>query len=157
MKEEKQHFHFTKEIKEQWSLQLRTIPRTPWPEPRWDFWMSISAGPPSCRCSVLPAHSPELNGDTTPASILWCWRRLLRIRWTERRANQSILKEINPEYSLEGLTLKVKLQHFGHLMWRAESLGKDSDAGKDWRWKEKGATEDEMVGWHHRLNGDEFE
>ena len=75
-----------------------------------------AARPPSCRCSVLPAHSPELNSDITPASILWCWRRLLRIPWTERRANQSILKETNPEYSLEGLMLKVKLQHFGHLM-----------------------------------------
>ena len=55
---------------------------------------------------------------------LWCWRRLLRIPWTARRSNQSILKEINPEYSLEGLMLKLKLQYFGHLMWRADSLEK---------------------------------
>ena len=61
---------------------------------------------------------------------LWCWRRLLRVPWTARRSNQSVLKEINPEYSLEGLMLKLKLQHFGHLMRRDDSLGK-TDAGKD--------------------------
>ena len=55
---------------------------------------------------------------------LWCWRRLLRLPWTARRSNQSILKEINPEYSLEGLMLKLKLQYFGHLMQRADSFGK---------------------------------
>ena len=55
---------------------------------------------------------------------LWCWRRLLRVPWTARRSNQSILKENSPEYSLEGLMLKVKLQYFGHLMWRSDSLGK---------------------------------
>ena len=55
---------------------------------------------------------------------LWCWRRLLRVPWTERRSNQSILKEINPEYSLEGLMLKLKLQYFGHRMWIADSLEK---------------------------------
>ena len=55
---------------------------------------------------------------------LWCWRRLLRVSWTARRSNQSILNEINPEYSLEGLMLKLKLQYFGHLMWRANSLEK---------------------------------
>ena len=68
-----------------------------------------------------------------------------------RRSNQSILKEISPEYSLEGLMLKLELQYFGHLMWR-----KDPDAGKDWRQEEKEMTEDEMVGWHHRLDGHEF-
>ena len=61
---------------------------------------------------------------------LWCWRRLLRVPWTARRSNQSILKEINPEYSLEGLMLKLKLQYFGHLMQRADSLEK-TDAGND--------------------------
>ena len=55
---------------------------------------------------------------------LWCWRRLLRVPWTARRSNQSILKEISPEYSLEGLMLKLKLQYFGHLIWRTDSLGK---------------------------------
>ena len=167
---------------------------------------------------------------------LWCWRRLLRVPCTIKKSNQSILKEINPDYSLEGLMLKLKLQYFGHLIRRVSSLEKtlmlgkwkwsrsvvsdsatpwtparllhpwqdshgihrfsrqeycsglpfpspgdlpntgmepgcptlqaDSlpsespgapDAGKDWRQKEKEMTEDEMVGWYHRLNGHEFE
>ena len=62
---------------------------------------------------------------------LWCWRRLLRVPWTARRSNQSIRKEISPEYSLEGLMLKLKLQYFGHLMRRSKVIGKDPDAGKD--------------------------
>ena len=66
----------------------------------------------------------------TDAFELWCWRRLLRVPWTARRSNQSILKEISPEYSLEGLMLKLKLQYFGHLMRRDESLEKNPDAGK---------------------------
>ena len=85
---------------------------------------------------------------------LWCWRRLLGVPWTARRSNPSILKEINPEYSLEGLMLK--LQYFDHLMWRLRT-GKDPDAGKDWGQEQKGAIEDEMVGWHHWLNGHKFE
>ena len=79
---------------------------------------------------------------------LWCLRRLLSIPWTARRSNQSILKEISPGYSLEGLMLKLKLQNFGHLMRRVDSL-EDSDAGRDWGQEEKGTTEDEMAGWHH--------
>ena len=75
---------------------------------------------------------------------LWCWRRLLRVPWTARRSNQSIVKEINLEYSLEGLMLKLKRQYFGHLMWRAD-IGKDPDAGKDWRRKDKWVIEDQMV------------
>ena len=86
---------------------------------------------------------------------LWSWRRLLRVPWTARRSNQSILKEINPGCSLEGLMLKLKHQYFGHMMRRAE-IGKHPDAGKD-SGQEKGTTKDEMVGWHHRLNGNEFE
>ena len=62
---------------------------------------------------------------------LWCWRRLLRVPWTARRSIQSILKEIGPEYSLEGLMLKLKLQYFGHLMQETDSLEKEPDAGKD--------------------------
>jgi len=61
---------------------------------------------------------------------LWCWRRLLRVPWTARRSNQSILKEINPEYSLKGLTLKQKFQYFGHLMWRTDSLEKTQMLGR---------------------------
>ena len=72
----------------------------------------------------------------------------MRVPWTARRSNQSTLKEISPEYSLEGLMLKLKLQYFG---------GKDPGAGKDLRQEEKGTTEDEMVVWHHRLDGHEFE
>ena len=79
---------------------------------------------------------------------LWCWRRLLRVPWTARRSNQSILKEISPGCSLEGLMLMLKLQYFGHLMRRADSL-EDSDARRDWGQEEKGTTEDEMAGWHH--------
>ena len=83
---------------------------------------------------------------------LWCWRRLLRVPWTARRSNQSILKEISPEISLEGLMLKLKLQYFGHLMQRVDSLEK-TDAERDWGKEEKGTTEDEMAGWHHGLDG----
>ena len=79
---------------------------------------------------------------------LWCWRRLLRVPWAARRSNQSILKEISPEYSLEGLMLKLELQYFGHLMRRADSLGKNLMLGKCGD-EEKGATEDEMGGWLH--------
>ena len=79
---------------------------------------------------------------------LWYWRRLLRVPWTARRSNQSILKEISPGISLEGMMLKLKLQYFGHLLRRVDSLEKDSDAGRDWG-QEKGTTEDEMAGWHH--------
>ena len=87
---------------------------------------------------------------------LWCWRRLLNVPWTARTTNQSILKEISPEYSLEEMMLKLKLQFFGHLVWRTDSLKKELDAGKDWRRKEKGMTEDEMVGWYHWLDAHEF-
>ena len=86
---------------------------------------------------------------------LWCWRRLLRVPWTARRSNQSILKEISPGCSLEGLMLKLKLQSFGHLMLRAESFEKTMILGKivgrrrkdDRGWN---------VGWHHRLSGHGF-
>ena len=78
---------------------------------------------------------------------LWSWRRLLRVPCTGRRSNQSILKG-SPGCSLEGLRLKLKLQYFGHLVQRADSLEK-TDAGRDWGQEEKGTTEDEMAGWHH--------
>ena len=87
---------------------------------------------------------------------LWCWRRLLIIPWTARRFNLSILKVISPGYSLEGLMLKLKLQYFGYLMRRADSLEKTLMLGKIEGKEEKGMTEDEMAGWHHRLNGHEF-
>ena len=77
---------------------------------------------------------------------LWCWRRLLRVPWTARRSTQSILKEINSEYSLKRLVLKLRFKYLGYLIWRPNSL-EDSDAGKDWR-LEKGTAENEMAGWH---------
>ena len=87
---------------------------------------------------------------------LQCWRRLLRVPWTTWRSNQSIIKEIMPEYSLEGLMVKLKLQYFGHLMQRTESLEKTLMLGKT-EGRRRGTTEDEMAGWHYRLNGHEFE
>ena len=87
---------------------------------------------------------------------LWCWRRLLRVPWTARRSNQSILKEISPGISLEGMMLKLKLQYFGHLLRRVDSLEK-THAGRDWGQAKKGSTEDEMAGWHHWLDGCESE
>ena len=77
---------------------------------------------------------------------LWCWRRLLRVPWMARRSNQSILEEISPGISLEGMMLKLKLQYFGHLMRRVDSLEKTL---RDWGQEEKGTTEDEMAGCHH--------
>ena len=87
---------------------------------------------------------------------VWCWRKLLRVPWTARRSNQSILKECTPEYSLEGLMQKLKLQYFGHLLRRTDSLK------RPWCWerfnaREGDGWEDEMVWWHHRLYGYEFE
>ena len=88
---------------------------------------------------------------------LWCWRRLLRVPWTTRRSNQPILKETHPEYSLEGLMAKAETA----ILWPPDVknwlTGKDPDAGKDWRQEEKGTTEDEMVRWHYRVSGYEFE
>ena len=91
----------------------------------------------------------KAKGQRIDAFELWCWR-LLRVPWTARRSHQSTLKEISPEYSLEGLLLKLKLQYFGHLMQRIDLLEKTLLL-------EKGTTEDEMVGWHHQLDGHEFE
>ena len=87
---------------------------------------------------------------------LSCWRRLLRVPWTARRSNQSILKEISPRISLEGMLLKLKLQYFGHLMRRVDLLEK-THARRDWGQEEKGTTEDVMAGWHHWLHGCESE
>ena len=88
---------------------------------------------------------------------LWCWKRLLRVPWIAR-SNQSILKEIYTEYSLEGLMLNLKLQYCGHLKWRAHSLGKTLMLGKTEGRRMMGVmTENELVGWYHRFNGHEFE
>ena len=93
-----------------------------------------------------------LRSDTSELS---CWRRFLRVWWTAARSNKSILKEINPQQSLEGLMLKLKRQYFGHLMWRVGSLDKILMLGKTK--SRKRSSQDEMVGWHHWLNGHEFE
>ena len=94
----------------------------------------------------------------TNAFELWCWRRLLRVPWTARRSNQSILKEISSGCSLEGLMLKLKLQYFTSVSPDVKSwlIWKDPDAEKDWGQEEKGTTEDEMFRWHHWLNGHGF-
>ena len=89
---------------------------------------------------------------------LQCWRRLLRVPWTARRSNKSILREISPGCSLEGLMLKLKLQS---IFWPPDVknwlIWKDPDVERDWREEEKGMAEDEVVGWHHWLNGHESE
>ena len=106
-------------------------------------------------CIGFAIHQHE--STRIDAFELWCWRRLLRVPWTARWSNQYILKEISLEYSLEGLMLKLKFQ----LLWPPDVknwlIGKDPNAGKDWRREEKRVTEDEMVGWHHWLNGHELE
>ena len=90
----------------------------------------------------------SVDHGLSDAFTLWCWRRLLKVPWTARGSNQLILKEINSEYLLEGQMLKLKLQYFGHLMERADSLEKTLTR-KNRRQEEKGTPEDEMVGWHH--------
>ena len=105
--------------------------------------------------SLCVSVTPSCAWSPPEAFELWCWRRLLRVPWTVGRSNQAILKQINPDYSLEGLMLKLKLQYFGHLMRRAKSFEKDPDAGNN-RGMEKAVTEDEMVGWHHRLDRHEL-
>ena len=88
----------------------------------------------------------------------WCWNSW-KLLGQKGDQTSPILKKINPEYPVEGLMLRLKLQYFGHLMEGQSSwlIGKDPDVGKDWGQEEKGMTEDEMVGWHHWLNGHEFE
>ena len=88
---------------------------------------------------------------------LWCWRRLLRVPWTARRFNQSILREISPEYSLEGLMLKLKLQYLCHLMQRKDSLEKSLNLGKIEGRRRRGQQRIKMIGSHHWLNAFEFE
>ena len=102
-----------------------------------------------CGCESWTVKKAECR--RIDAFELWCWRRLLRVPWTARSSNQSILKEISPGYSLEGLMLKLKLQYFGYLMRITDSFEKILMLGKI-----EGTTEDEMVGWHHQLIGHEF-
>ena len=104
----------------------------------------------------------ELDPRESWGPTNWCFWTVVLEKTLEspldcKEINQSILKKISPEYSLEGLMLKLNLQYFGHLMWRTDSFEKTLNAGKDWRQEEKKTTQDEMVGWHHGLNGHEFE
>ena len=106
-------------------------------------------------CESWTVKKPECQ--RIDAFELWCWRRLLRVPWTARRSNQSILKEISPGCLLEGLMLKLKLQYFGHLMPRVDSLEKTLMLGGIGGRRRRGATENEMTGWHHQLYGQEGE
>ena len=99
-----------------------------------------------CGCESWTVKKAECQ--RIDAFELCCWRRLLRVPWTARRSNQSILK-ISPGISLEIMMLKLKLQYFGHLMQRVDSLEKTLMLGGIWKQEEKGTTEDEMAGWHH--------
>ena len=118
---------------------------------------------PYCQSYCLPSGHVRLweldckegEHQRIDAFKLQWLRGLLKDPWTARRSNQSIVREINPEYLLEGLMQKLKLQYFGHLMRTADLL-ENPDAGKDWGQKEKRASEDEMAGWHHWCNGHEL-
>ena len=128
------------------------------------FTSWIHSHPFSTVIPCRPALQPPLTMRTMTSSLwappafeLWFWRRLLRVPWAVRRSNQSVLKEISPECSLEGVTLKLKLQYFSRPLWQILTHCKRS-----WCWERlkaggEGTTEDEMVGWHHQLNGHEFE
>ena len=99
-----------------------------------------------CGCESWTIKKAECQ--KIDAFELWCWRRLVRVPWTARRSNKSILKEISPEYSLEGLMLKLKLQYFGYLIQRTDSFEKSLMLGKIEGGRRRGR-QDEMVGWHH--------
>ena len=146
------------------SLQFVWLRATPWSAAhqallsmefsRQEYWSGLPF-PSPYGCESWTINKAERQ--RIDAFGLWYWKRLFTVPWTVRWSNQSILKEISPEYSLEGLMLKLKRQYFGHLMWRTDSVEKTLIAGKDWGQEKKGTTEDEMVGWHHQVNGHEFE
>ena len=104
------------------------------------------------RVSVNKAEHRRID-----AFELWCWRRFLRVPWTARRSNLSILKEISPRCSLKGIDAEAETPVLWPPHAKSWLIGKDSDAGRDWGQEEKGTTEDERTGWHHRLDGHEFE
>ena len=116
---------------------------------------SQSYGFSSCRGWMWELEHEEAEWWRTDAFKLWCWGSLLRVPWTARRSNQSILKEISPEYSLEGHCRSWNSNTLPPDV-KTQQIGKVPDAGKDWGEEEKGTTEGEMVGWHHRFNGREF-
>ena len=118
----------------------------------------LNPGLPHCR-QILYQLSHKRSPKHKCVYEYWsgkCWRRLLRVPWNARRSNQSILKEISPEYSLEGWMLKLKFQYFGHVMRRTNSFEKTL-IWERLKAEEKGTTEDEMIGWHRQHDGHEFE
>ena len=145
-----------------WSFSFSIIPSKEIPRLisfRMD-WLDLLALPTKVRLDKAMVFPVVMYGceswtekkaqhPSIDAFELWCWRRLLRVPWTARRSNQSILKEISPGISLEGMMLKLKLQYFGHLMLRVDSLEKTLMLGGIGGKEEKGTTEDEMAGWHH--------
>ena len=137
------------------TLQADSLLPEPQGKPRGSYSQAMVFAVVMYRCETWTIKKAE--HQRIDAFKLWCWRRFLRVPWTTRRSNQSILKEINPEHSLEGL--KLKLQSFGHLIRKVDSDSGDlmTDAGKEWGQEEKGATEDDMVGWHYQLNGHKSE
>ena len=118
--------------------------------------LEISLGRAFLLYGSFPAFLTGFSvGNLSSAFELWCWKRFLRVPCSARRPNQSILKGINPEYSLEGLMLKLKLQYFGHMMQRADSLEKTLMLGKiEGRRREQHRMR--RLAWHHRVNGHEF-
>ena len=104
---------------------------------------------PVVMCGCESSTVKKAEHRRIDAFELWCWKRLLRVPWTARRSNQSILKEISPGCCLEGMMLKLKLQYFGHFMRRVDSLEKTLMLGGIGGRREKGTTEDEMAEWHH--------
>ena len=151
-----------------WVLNLVTQScLTLWGKPRWLHFADKVKAICQVKAMVFPVvmygceswtiMKAEHHNESwiTDAFKLWCWRIFLKVTCTVRGSKQSILKEINPEYSLKGLMLKLKLQYFGH--WcEGRFIGKDPNAGKNWGQEEEGVT-DEMVGWNLWLNGHEFE
>ena len=131
---------------------------------QWKQWQILFFGPSSQSYDFSSPHvwMWELDHKEGWALKNWCFwtvvleKTLLRVPWTARRSNHSVLKEISPEYSLEGLMLKLKLQYFGHLTWRNDPLEKTLMLGKI-EGRKRRVTEDEMVEWHQWLNGHEFE
>ena len=139
-----------------WTLSLQYLNQGKYPN-RWEMITGLILKQNLLEIGGREIRGVERSRIRIDASELWCWRRLLRVPWTSRRSNWSILSEISPGCSLEGLMLKLKLQYFGHLMQKADSLEKTLMLGKIEGQEEKGVTEDEMVGWHHQLDGHEFE
>ena len=130
---------------------------------QWKQWETLFSWGPKSMAMVFSVVTydceswtiKKAEGRKIDAFKLWCWRRLLRVPWTAR-SSQSILKEINPEYSLEGLMLKLKLQYFGHLMWTADSFEETLMLGKIEGKRRRGWQRMKMVQWHHWCNGHEL-